>query len=783
MKIYFTKRNAGYYDVAFTKKARLPGRIAIFIFMLAIIIANSAQASTYYLTFLGSGAAQNPANWNSLPVGGGVAATNFSTSGDKFIIPVGITGIATGNWVFGNSTQPATMMLDIEGTLTINAEYSLVLAEYGQGANRMIVNGTINFMGISPGRNQLLGSVAGKGSPLNNTVNISSGATINTMNKDGVMSYSTGSINAKFLTVSLSPGSNYDFREGSQVMNGLPAELNNLKLAGGENSIKILTSSINIKGTLTIATSITLAYGNNEGKSITLEGTSPNTLINKGIIDMSGGNHAHVLKITAPLVASFGTLIPGSGTVEYNATGAQLVNGVTYYGLTLSGSGSKIIGAGTVVNGTLSIQGTAKATSTPVVYGDAGVLEYRGSSAQTMSDIEFPATKGPSGLTVYNPFGVSMTGSRTLTGVLTLISGNLSLGPNTLTMENTGDIAGGSSLSFVYTNSTGGLKWKNVYALSSRFFPVGYKNSINGYVPVKIMPAAGSVISDYTILAVNEASAQGREQYASFVNSDQVVKCIWNISKSNPGYAGINLQFQWNAFNEASNFNHNDCILSQFENNKWSFVSGPETASGSNPYTITFNDYEAGLTYFAISNPASPLPVKLMTFTAAKEDLGAVIDWVTASEKNNKYFSIEKSMDGVNFQAIGTKNGAGNTMTVTPYEFVDQDLEPGINYYRLKQTDFSGDYTYSKIIAVDNSLDKKPVVVYPTQATSTINIANQENSSAMIQLVDMAGNLIYTGSVGARQNQSLPTADIPRGVYSVNWINNETVVTEKIIIR
>ncbi|HRG07082.1 MAG TPA: hypothetical protein PLJ08_00780, partial [Cyclobacteriaceae bacterium] len=83
----------------------------------------------------------------------------------------------------------------------------------------------------------------------------------------------------------------------------------------------------------------------------------------------------------------------------------------------------------------------------------------------------------------------------------------------------------------------------------------------------------------------------------------------------------------------------------------------------------------------------NPLPVELLSFTATAENEKVNLKWVTASELNNDFFTVQHSTDGVEFTSLGNVNGQGTKQSATTYNFVDDSPMAGINYYRLKQTD------------------------------------------------------------------------------------------------
>lgn len=105
--------------------------------------------------------------------------------------------------------------------------------------------------------------------------------------------------------------------------------------------------------------------------------------------------------------------------------------------------------------------------------------------------------------------------------------------------------------------------------------------------------------------------------------------------------------------------------------------------------------------YFAsFLTGAIALPVTLTHFKAVLKEARVILDWSTASEIDNDYFSIERSKDASTFEVIGTKSGMGNSTVVNNYSYVDESPLQGYSYYRLKQTDYDGKYTYSPIVSI-----------------------------------------------------------------------------------
>lgn len=109
----------------------------------------------------------------------------------------------------------------------------------------------------------------------------------------------------------------------------------------------------------------------------------------------------------------------------------------------------------------------------------------------------------------------------------------------------------------------------------------------------------------------------------------------------------------------------------------------------------------------------SILPIELIDFDAIRNDRFVDLTWQTATEKNNNYFTIEKSVDGLNFISIGNVSGAGNSTDLLTYKLIDSSpTQDRVSYYRLKQTDYDGTFTYSDIISVKPYVKKEVIGYY-----------------------------------------------------------------------
>lgn len=117
------------------------------------------------------------------------------------------------------------------------------------------------------------------------------------------------------------------------------------------------------------------------------------------------------------------------------------------------------------------------------------------------------------------------------------------------------------------------------------------------------------------------------------------------------------------------------------------------------------------------------LPIVLAHFHASSTvDNTIQVVWGTYSEKNNDFFTLERSVDGKNFEVLATIDGAGNSNKKLSYSYEDTNPGPSMNYYRLKQTDFNGDSEYFKIVGVSNKLGVVKEVQEEVQVKDAIHI-------------------------------------------------------------
>lgn len=210
-------------------------------------------------------------------------------------------------------------------------------------------------------------------------------------------------------------------------------------------------------------------------------------------------------------------------------------------------------------------------------------------------------------------------------------------------------------------------------------------------------------------------------------------------------------------------------------------------------WTFTGTDVYTGHFYGVLQKSngcgACILPIELLSFTGSCENNNTKLNWKTATEMNNDYFTIERSVDGINFDPIGTVQGAGNSSTIRNYEFADDFLSYpvgeglGVRYYRLKQTDYNGEYKYYESVSVDpNNCDASTINILPGVFSGYFTIAGKEKADE-ISVYNLLGQKVYSREEG---NLSLPFVidftSHSAGVYMIQVKAAEKIINKKLII-
>jgi hypothetical protein len=189
------------------------------------------------------------------------------------------------------------------------------------------------------------------------------------------------------------------------------------------------------------------------------------------------------------------------------------------------------------------------------------------------------------------------------------------------------------------------------------------------------------------------------------------------------------------------------------------------------------------------TNASIPLPIELIYFNATVQQAGVKLQWATASELNNDFFTIQRSQDAEDWEDVVEIKGAGNSHERIDYKTTDGLPYTGISYYRLKQTDFDGRFSYSDVRVIENDSPIFTFKVYPNPITDnkfTLEMSRlSSNAEVPVSIVNMQGAIVhqatYRSDTGGNLKTTVEINAVPSGIYIV-VINAATGLRKKIVI-
>lgn len=180
------------------------------------------------------------------------------------------------------------------------------------------------------------------------------------------------------------------------------------------------------------------------------------------------------------------------------------------------------------------------------------------------------------------------------------------------------------------------------------------------------------------------------------------------------------------------------------------------------------------------------MPVQLLNFDVTKEDNDIYVSWSTASEINNDYFEAQCSIDGLTWKSISRVDGSGNSNNILHYNTVDADINGyEVKYYRLKQVDFDGTESYSKLLEFYFDEDKRHELnAYDNGEHIVVDL--QQIGIFDVQIFDINGALLYQKSLNNSMADSIlfiEKNNLSEGLYFVKAFNAKTSLSTTLLIR
>ncbi|GAB3820316.1 right-handed parallel beta-helix repeat-containing protein [Pontibacter rugosus] len=342
----------------------------------------------------------------------------------------------------------------------------------------------------------------------------------------------------------------------------------------------------------------------------------------------------------------------------------------------------------------------------------------------------------------------ALLGEVTITNGLNLMQGSLALGNHTLKMGAEASVSNYSAEKYIITDGTGKFTHSAIGPGITKTFPVG---TAQGFAPVTLQN--NGTTDNFSIRVEENQISQDSVQ-----PSESTINKTWHIEEEVTGGSDVSMALQWTIHDEPITFNRSESYVSHYEGGEWQVMesSSGTVTQGTSPDThvimLTGVSSFSPFTVASTGSAPTPMPVSLSTFTVARTGTEALLQWETASEKNNYGFDIEVSEDGKLFSKIGfvPSSSGGNSQSKLTYTY--QDTEAGktdVRYYRLRQIDFDGTATYSMVRAVDFKQAKLLVSVYPNPFSDniTLEVETIKEENLQVVIADMTGKRVLQKSM------------------------------------
>jgi hypothetical protein len=216
----------------------------------------------------------------------------------------------------------------------------------------------------------------------------------------------------------------------------------------------------------------------------------------------------------------------------------------------------------------------------------------------------------------------------------------------------------------------------------------------------------------------------------------------------------------------------------------WEMAGENPSYSGPGPAYTFIQENITGFSEFAIGGDVNqnPLPVEWLSMEVSQADGAVILKWQTATETNNHYFSIQRSSNGIDFNELGEITGAGNSNKILSYSFADHDPLPGLAYYRIKQTDFDGKYSYSRVVAWHNQINPEPAILIQHQQIH-IQIPETRYDSWNYEIYSITGTLISSGEIMPGTNGMIDASSFRNQLLLVVLSDGVRVLPKKVMVR
>lgn len=372
-----------------------------------------------------------------------------------------------------------------------------------------------------------------------------------------------------------------------------------------------------------------------------------------------------------------------------------------------------------------------------------------------------------------------------VSGALELTKGSILLDGHGLTIEKPLSIEGGSASSYVQTTGQGDL----IYRIDGNIinkaleFPVG---DADHYTPFTFILKSGNVSKGKLSMKVVDSAP------AEAGTADPLLSRYWDLRQEGMSDYLYNVKYQYldEDVEGSSGQVEKDLKVIKYSNEDGWLIGGQVDANTN----ILFAEGINSFSIFSGGNNiegAGALPVELIEFKAHPSEEGyALLQWKTASERNNDYFAIERSGNAEQWSSVAKVKGSGNSHDVVSYTFTDEFPLYGHSYYRLKQVDFDGQYEYSPIVPFysDQPLTfNLTLVPNPAQTADELSlrlVIPEPEVKATVEVSDILGRMHYTEEFSLQNEHSALTVQnrLRPGLYLVTVRQGHRLIQKKLLV-
>jgi hypothetical protein len=707
-------------------------------------------------------------------------------------------------------------VIDVDGNINVT---NIAAGCYGSALVNIVGTGAETITGST---------VAGAGALPQVTVNKPSGALslANYPASSNNFTYIAGTINTGTSTWCFTDGTTNPYSiTGSLTLNNItflaitnatftiPAAttlttVGDLTIAG-TNKVTLNTGNINVHGNLYLTNAATTGGGSalitiNGTGNQAIDGTAvaisqdllPFLTINKtgGTLTLEGNisesQDWQYIAGTVDASTFSSTVAFGGNTLNVTSAGMNFYN-VTVTGNTvtllnnLTAMGNLAITAGKLAPGanTINLAGSWSDFGTTGFTEATSTVNFDGT---TLQSITTPGGETFANLTINNTGpGIRLSNSTTAGTSLTMTAGNINLNGNTLTtgtsVANNGTLnyAGGT---IVNTGSV--IRWYKAAAIagSTGLFPVG---TATDYRPLIVStsanPTAGGTISVF----YTDASTNTAVTITDGASTVQVRKDLnWTVSEGN-GLAGgtYNLQIQGTGLGQIGVVSDLRLTLA----NSVVGAAGTNSGTTSNPQVnrsgLTLANLNNSFFVGSINSTVTSLPLNLLYFRGSLDNGEVILDWATPSDNTAVAFAVQRSRDGLSWEdwqrlpadSIGTGTHYYSVTDPAPFR--------GLSFYRLHQSDVTGNSIYSSVLSFTEGGTANRITVYPIPATDHLTVSFPGTGNYLVQLLNSLGQPVREPLSSTGSSVSWQLSGLPSGPYFIRILHDGVTETRTMLIR